>query len=178
MQAILSDKPVIILSALCLISLISLVRIGNHSWEQWSHFQQLDARMDTLRGADTLLMNQTLRLKQLALAAKHMGSNQPNVDSHLAFGSYLDSICDLHEITIVALPQEQSEQVGMYAVSSERFRISGGFHDLLHVLYTLEYKDQIGSLSYTSLQTQTLRHGRNKQTILLAEVELKRLEKK
>ncbi|MEM7373248.1 MAG: hypothetical protein AAF587_31780 [Bacteroidota bacterium] len=178
MKSLLHDKPILILCGLSLLALVILANLGSNGWHHVQEYRHLQARMDTLRGSDTLLMHQTLRLKQLGVAARKIGSRQAHVDSHLAFGTYLDSVCRDHAITIVSLPQEQAEQVGTYAVSSERFRLSGGFHDVLKVLYKLEHQDQIGSLAYASLQTQTLRQGRRKQTILLAEIELKRLERK
>ena len=169
------NKSILVLGGVLLLLLLLLIQNCRQSWQEIGLYSSLDTRMDTLSGADSLLRKQQLLLQKLSFSARELGGKTLEVDSHLTFGTYLDSLCRKHGLTIVSLPQESLENTGSFTISSERFHLSGRFHDIVQVLYQLEYEDRIGSIGTSQLKTQTIRNGRNKQTILLADIELKRL---
>ncbi|MEO0468210.1 MAG: hypothetical protein AAF206_01215 [Bacteroidota bacterium] len=146
--------------------------------ETYTKYQLIQSRSERIDQADAILREQQLQQKRLAIQVKQLQAGNVDLPGHLALVQYLERLSQQHDLRILALPQEQVETVSGYSLSTERFRLEGKLHDLVRALHQLEQKDRAGSITACTFSLERILQQGKRQSLLVADLTLKRLNRK
>ena len=148
---------------------------GKELWNSWTQYQILNRQLARVEQADQILQQQKEQLASLEKQASHLQSPTRHIPDHLALVEYLEESCSRNQVRIWALPQESRKDWEGYVLSTERLSLEGKLQDILQVVYHIEYTDQIASIQHIRLERHTQRQAGKVYHLLLAHIELKRL---
>lgn len=176
MNTSLSHRQWLWLATLLVIAmLIGLFRLGTSLKEQFRSYQLIEERLYTIEHADEIKRNQVISIKELEIRVDAIQEGKIRIQNHLDFVHYLENLAGKHQIKVIALPQEETTSEGEFVLSKEAFQLEGKLQSILQLLFEIERTDQIGIITYASLQREEFTFRGKRTPFLIASIELKRL---
>ncbi len=163
-----------LLAGVVLLVLFGLLAMQNVS-RLAGRYVQLHQHVYEIEHADEILLDQQVALKQLDMQLTRLRPNRIQLRNHNHFVQYTSSLCDAHEVKLVALPHETIEAQGAYQVARISLSLEGSFHDLLQVLHTLEQEDRVASIQTLEVRIEEVRRGLRATRYLIMDVVVARL---
>lgn len=149
-----------------------------YGWQVWALHDQvgvLEGKTARLAEADLEIVNRQVELKLLGDEIGRIQRPGVELADQVAFMAYLDTICQVRGLTLVRLPEEEVEQKEGFGIVKTEFQVEGMFHDILNLIYQLEYTDRVGSVGYVDLERKSVRVEDGRMDVLLGRVRLNRM---
>jgi|GEM_PF-3753909 len=144
----------------------------------YDRIEELELKTLVVEDADLEIVNRQVRLKELSTSIRDQQAHGVSLHGHADFLRYTDSLSAGLGLHLVALPLETVEDLDGYRVAHIDFSVEGMFHDILRLVYQMEYTDQVGSVAQVNLEHQSIRVRSQKREVLIASIRLNRLLKK
>lgn len=138
--------------------------------------EELKAKTRVVDDADLAIVNRQVRLKELNAQINQLQEFGVRLQSHADLVAYVEKSCHERGLTLVRLPLESMEDVEGVQIARIDLSVEGMFHDILGLIYQLEYKDQVGSVARVALEKRKLRVRGERKEMLVAEIQMYRLQ--
>lgn len=162
-------------SFLILLSGVRLIGFLQETSQNWQMAQRAQERRQQAERVGYVIEQQQKQLGSLKDQAEQLQAQGLQLNDQVAFSNYLERVCKEANVQIISLPLSQIEQIDGYKLSEERFSLKGSLSALLKVMYRLENKDRIGTLTYSRFEKKTIRRKGKEEHLLLVDLVLKRL---
>lgn len=165
---------IICLTAMVLASLWVGFNLGKGGIEKVNQLQKIQALSSNASLVPSQLKQQEAHLASLEQQADSIEQKREALGNPIAFASYLEAVCRKHEVRLVTMPGMHHTAETQANRKEERFSLQGDFHKILRLLFQVEQKDQLGSVTRTSFTLQQVRAGHHKRQLLIADVVMER----
>lgn len=144
----------------------------------YDRIDELEQKTSVIEDADLEIVNRQVRLKELSTNIRAQQAAGVELSGHADFLRYTESACSQLGLKMVALPLETVEDLDGYRVAHIDFSVEGMFHDILSLVYQMEYTDQVGSMTQVNLEHKSIRVRNRKREVLIASIRINRLLKR
>lgn len=164
----------VILGLIGFVFLISLL-YGVQVLGIYDKVNELEQKTALIEDADLEIVNRQVRLKELGAEISQLQSTGLKISSHAGFMDYVEKQCAELDLQLFVLPRESVEKLEGYRVAEIEFAVEGMYHDILNLMYQMEFKDRVGSVSYVRMERKSVRIRNTRKDILLATIRINRL---
>ena len=179
MNKLITPTRLLVMAGVCLcIGYTYTLSWSGQIWQNWKAYKTLQQKTRRIEQGPQILQQQSAHLIKLEQQAGQFQSPTLHIPDHLAFVEYLEEICRKRQVRIWALPQEKRKDLEGYVLSTEELSLEGKLKDILHILYQIEYTDQLASIAKANFERLSRRQNGKIHPLLVAHIELKRLNHK
>lgn len=97
------------------------------------------------------------------------------VNTHADFIHYVESKSEESGVTLLSHPIQKIDTIEDYQFARIEFSLEGNFHDLLHFIFKMEFKDQVAAVEHLGFIKEEIRLDDRKRKILKAFLRVNRL---
>lgn len=141
----------------------------------YERIDELERKTAVVQDADLQIVNRQVRLKELGLSIRNRQKNEFSLNSHADFLRYTETACSDLELQLLALPLESVEDLDGYLLARIDLSVQGRFHDILSLLYRMEFQDRVASADRIHLEHKFIRIRNQKREVLIASIRINRL---
>lgn len=150
---------------------------GRLVYTQWKQQAKLTTYLAEVGNAPVTLGRINEQLAQFHNLQLTYGLSDSINQSDGLFASYLESICQRFELTLVQLPVHTSSQLETYQMIQTQFKVMGSYQAMTQLAHHLEEIDRMGRVVELQLTLQQVRTGSKKQAVLIGSYTLNRLKR-
>lgn len=148
---------------------------GYQTLDIYDRIDELEKKTAVVQDADLQIVNRQVRLKELSLSIRNRQEDQFILNSHADFLRYTEKACSDLDLQLLALPLESVEDLDGYLLAQIDLSVQGMFHNILSLLYRMEYQDRVASAARIQIEHKDIRIRNQKREVLIASIRIHRL---